>query len=324
MVDEAKWKRGLLASNLPLESEAARLLATRGFTVESDFQFPSPDPAAAGDLSVALHARAWTPSSQARRPTAALELLIECRHRPPDAHWLCLPDLNPPDAASASQGCSIRLFDEFSLYAAESKAAAEFDVGMPICHKGLEIDAADGGVAAAPLTSALELLQSALPRLLSESIRFQLAAGVKRSVPFLLCPVLVTTARLLVADQHLGEKDVCQASRLDDLADEVPYVVMISDCGPGFQAQCRREFHELEPLARSEEFTLIEDRRARHFKAEKKLPYSMVESLMAAERHWLRRLFTRSILCTKSRLPSLIDALKQTAEKAMQSPTELP
>jgi len=324
LADEANWKTELLASNLPLEFEAAGVLVSAGFTVDSDFRYTWVDAEAGREAAIGIRATGLPPFADPEQATGTLDLLLQCRYRPPGAGWLFLPDPNPPDRSPATLGHTIRMVDAFSLFSVDAKAAVAFDVGQSICHKGLEIDVATGDVSETELTRGLEQLRYALPRLLIENVRRCLNGGIQQSVPLLFCPILLTSAELFVADKGLSEMDVAGASDLGELATAVPYAIFYSGYSPGLQAHCTREFRQLEPLARSDKFTTIEDRRARHFKTERELPYAIIQSLIAGDPYWLHRLFTQFIVCTKSELPALVDAVKQTAVSAMQSRRQLP
>ena len=53
MSEQPKWKTTLLGCGLPLELEAARLLVSKGFQVDSDFRFSPTDAAAVKDFKEA-------------------------------------------------------------------------------------------------------------------------------------------------------------------------------------------------------------------------------------------------------------------------------
>ena len=68
---------------------------------------------------------------------------------------------------------------------------------------------------------------------------------------------------------------------------------------------------------------IVERRRAARYKSAAELPIGIIESLMSAHRHWLHRLCTQFLVCTHSKLPTLLDAIKQAAESAIKSREEL-
>jgi hypothetical protein len=321
--EDLNWKTGLLGSGLPLEHEAARLLVSKGFRVDSDFKYARTDHGEAGRFSVNLHAKAFAPFSDPKRATAALDLVVECRHTRPDVGWLFLPDPNPPAGPPAASGHTIRVIDEFSLSSVDAGATAAFEAEMAICCKGLRIDLAGAAVDDAEISRGLVQLQYALPRLMVESVLLHFSNQAEQNVPFLFCPVLLTTAPLLVARGDLGVEEVERSSELGELAAEVPYLVVISDYGPDFQSHCRREFGALEKLERDDDLLMIETKRAGLYESQRGLPVATIESLIAADPYRLQSLFTRFIVCTRSELPALVTKIQQAAETAMQSRKEL-
>jgi hypothetical protein len=318
-----KWINELLSSCLPLEFDVARLLVAKGFRVAADFKFNRTDSAALRDCSVQVLAGASLPFADPEQPTGTLELVLECRHRQSAAAWLFLPDPNPPEKSPLTPGNTIRVLDKFSSFAVDADATVPFDRQLPACYKGLEIDPDRGQVTDSALRQGIAQLQYALPRLLVELVTRNLAAHPGKNVPFLFCPVLLTTAPLLVAHREMGTQQVSQASQLPDLADQAPFLVVYCDYGPEFEAHCRREFRVLEALERSDNTLIVERRRAVHYRSATELPIAVIESLLAADRHWLRRLFTHFIVCTDSQLPTLLDALKEAAAAAIQSRKEV-
>lgn len=323
MADEPTWKTALLSSGLPLEYEAARLLASKGFHVRWGLQYAPRDSAGVTDSSVDLHARSATPFSDASRVTGSLELVLECRHRRPKLNWLFLPEANPPAGFPACPGRVIRAVDRFCLYSVDDRACVAFEAELPICCKGLEIDLSSGRVDDSGLSGGLAQLQYALPRLMIQSVLRNFSDPGSENTPFLFCPVLLTTASLLVANKDLGVKEVEQASDLGELAGEVPYLVTTLEYGPDFEAHCQREFRALEALERTDALLMVESKRAGLCQSERELPVATIEALIAADGYWLQRLFTRFVVCTRSGLSTLIDRIQQAAERAIESRKQL-
>ncbi len=50
----------------------------------------------------------------------------------------------------------------------------------------------------------------------------------------------------------------------------------------------------------------------------------MIESLIAGQRHWLHRLFTQFVVCTKPALAALVEAITAAARSAAAARKELP
>ncbi len=323
MSKELKWKSGLLSSGLPLQFEAARLLASKGFRVDSDFKYAWTDGSTVNRRSVDLRAKASMPLSDPSRVTGALELVLECRHTRGEVSWLFLPDPNPPAGTSLAPGRAIRVVDEFSLCCVDAGAATIFEAELPVCCKGLQIDRGTGSVDDAELGRGLAQLQYALPRLMVESVLSCFSDQPQQNVPLLFCPVLLTTAPLLVANAGLEVKDVERSSELGELAAEVPYLVMVSDYGPDFRTLCQKEFRGLERIERNDDLLMVETKRAALCQSQRELPLATIESLTAGDHYRLQSLFTRFIVCTQAGLPELVDKIQQAAESAVQSRQEL-
>jgi len=318
------WKTGLLASCLPLESEAAKLLVKAGFRVDTDFKFRRPEGEATKESCVHLRARAAAPLSDPDRVAASVDLLLECRYRDPRTAWLLLPEVNDPSRSPAVKGNTIRVVDKFSPYAMSSTATAGFDARMPICRKGLEIDARRGHVCGDEPDGGLEHLQYALPRLLIEAICRQLDGPPSKNVPLMFCPILLTTARLLVADERMSAENVERSAGLEELAEEVPYAIACRDFGPDFASFCREEFLALERLESLDGTLIVERKRAGHFRSDAELPVAIIESLIAGRPDWLQRLFTQFVVCTASKLPALIESIHNAVDAAAETRKGLP
>lgn len=320
MPDNLKWKKGLLSSGMPLEFEAASLLVSKGFAVNSDFKYTEvSDSGVMRDSSVALHAESHTPFSNPNKITARIDLLTECRHRHPNETWLFLPDLNKPDFSPATSGNTIRVVDNFSPYTIESDAALTFDTSMPVCQKGIEIDMETGNVSDSVFRKGLAQLQYAIPRLLTENALLYLSVHPDHNVPFIFCPILLTTAQLFVVNKDVTTDQIETSSEIREIASQVPYLMMYSDYGPDFESQCMRECNRLKVLQRSEKAMAIEQKRARHYKSQQNLPFTVVEALITGDRYYLDTFFTQFVICSKMHFPTLVDTIKKTAVSALRT-----
>ena len=306
-----------------MEHEAARLLVSKGFRVDADLKFAPAGGGPAGRRSVDLRGRGPIPFSDPNAPAGTLDLLVECRHTRPGVDWLFLPDLNPPAGALAGPGRAIRVIDEFSLSCVDAGVTAAFEAELPLCCKGFQVDPAGRAADDEEPSGGLALLQHALPRLMVERVLLAFSGQSDKNFPFLVCPVLLTTATLLVANRELGVEQVERASGLRELAAEVPYLVIVCDYGPDFASHCRQEFRTLEGLERDDDLLMVETKRAGLYPSQGELPLATIESLIAADPYRLQKLFTRFMVCTRSELPRLVDKIRQTAETAMQSRKEI-
>ncbi len=319
LFDDRNWKDNLLGCGLPLEFEVSRLLASKGLDVAADFRFARCQSAAVHDCSVDVHARAFVRPAGSSEAVGAWELLVECRPNCDDAWWLFLPDLNAPETSVGAAAHALCGVDHFSPRFIDRQAITAFHGRLPLCCKGVEIGGSTAMAADSDLHRGIAQLQYALPRLLTRNILHYLGNETEDNVPFLFCPILVTDANLLVAHRTMGVQEVQQSNELADLGDQVPYLVVCSDFGSEFETHSKREFDALERLARSENVVSVEQRRAGAGAHEWELPFAILESLTAAESYWLRQWCTRFVVCRRSALATLIDAIGEAAIAAMPS-----
>ncbi len=318
-----------MASGMPLKFQAANALVGRGFSVRTDYRFGRTAPADQGPLErretrVDLYAVAHSPFSKPDKMTAQVELLAECAHRRPGTAWMFLPDPNTGAGSPAVQGRTVRAVDQFSPYAMGASALEALEADLPVCQAGLEIDMDTGSTDFSALDRGLTRLQYALPRLFAENVMRYMTAPPPENVPFLFCPILITTAPLYVMDPGAGVDRFASVDRIDDLAGETPYLVMYLDYGPEFEALCRAECTQMTALQRSDKAMLIEQKRARYSDSQDFLPFTIIDALITGERFYLSAFFTQFIVCTLSAFPELLDRLKKTAVSTLRSRKYIP
>ncbi|QTA86329.1 hypothetical protein [Desulfonema magnum] len=319
MTDNMKWKNALLSSGMPLELEAAKILTTNGFTVHSNYKYDQGDSRFVKDISVDLHAKAYPPFSDSDGITAQVELLVECRQRHSDATWLFLPDLNKPDFSPVTLGNTLRVIDKFSSYVIESDAAVAFDADMPICQKGLEIDMVKGDADESAFRHGLSQLQYALPRLLTENVLSYIEVQPDKNIPFLFCPVFLTNSQLFVLNKDTTSEQIQACSEIREIATESPCLVMYLDYTRDFEFQCISEVSRLKGLQRSDKAMVIERKKASYYETRFNLPFTIIESLITADRYYLNAFFTQFIICTSHYFPTLVNTIKKTAESALET-----
>jgi hypothetical protein len=89
-----KWKSRLASSGVPLEFEAAKILAKKRFAVSADYTYARDDAGVVKDFSVDLEASGFTPFGNPNSITSSVSILVECKYRLPSTRWLFLPDPN--------------------------------------------------------------------------------------------------------------------------------------------------------------------------------------------------------------------------------------
>ena len=319
MSQPQKWKHALLMSSMPLEFEAARLLAREGFAINSDFRYGFHEGEPRRDTAIDLHARLLLSVSDGDETGVPLELLVDCVHRPPHAAGLFLPDLNPEGLSPATPGRTLRVVDQFSPFVVAPDAAVRFDQDLPVCYKGMEVDLETGEVDEGLFRSGLWRLQNPLPRLLSENIHIQLTAHRHANRPFFFCPVLLTTSELYVLRPDITLPDITAAETIQEVGSQTPYLVIYSDMSPDFRRRCISEFDRLRPLLRDAKAEEIERKKARFYGDRVNLPFSILDALMTADYFYLNTFFTQFVICSNEAFPALVRAMKQTAQDALKS-----
>lgn len=315
---EMNWKKGLLESSLPLEYQILDTLRANGFKVDSDYKYARNDAGVISDFAVDVYANAYTPFSETSEITSKVELLVECEHRHPDIKWLFIPAVNPDQLESQSES-AVRIVDQYSSYVVSREHSIEFDRSIPVCQKGVEIDIRTGDAVKSKLDTHIKKLQHVLPRLYTENVLIFLTAAPEFNLPFVFCPILTTSTSLYMLKQGVTAGHIEQAGGIEDIAEMTPYMMMYSDYGPDFEHQCKTECKRLSVLQRTDKALNIEQKRARYFNRRDRLPFTLMESLITADRHYLRELFTRFIVCSEPYFDDLVKKIKDVSLSAAAS-----
>ncbi|MGN2248338.1 hypothetical protein ACFWZ3_16790 [Frateuria sp. GZRR35] len=315
MADSHKWKSKLVSSSVPMEFEIAKTLVALGFSVSSDYAYARDDSGVVKDFSVDLHATAYAPFGRSDRVEAQLNLLVECKQRRESVRWLFFPDPNIPDFSPVALGRTLSKTDEFSYAFFPSNATADFDDDAVHCYKAVEIDEADGRVYDAEIRHGLLQLQYGLPRLVSDTALFGLHCHPADNAPFMNCAILVTSAKLMVADPSLTRSKIEAANDIGEFSREIPYLVMYVDVGPDFQKHCSREFGV---LGRVSEAVLseLDSYRSKRGEYDFKLPSRVARSLASGDPSELIPRFTQLVVCSEAGFPALVDAIKRSVGSA--------
>jgi hypothetical protein len=234
--------------------------------------------------------------------------LIECKQRNPHINWLFLPDINRADMSSVSVGWTLRAIDNFHKGFFPPNLSINFDYNGPFCYKGVEIDISKGEVDDKELKHGIEQLQYALPRLLTENITFHANTNFDEdNIPFLFCPILLTTAKLHILKSRTKIEDVKRASSLKDISKSVPYLFIYTDCSPDFITHCKKECAHLEKSL-GKKVKEISEYRESHGEYDFELPFNFAKSLARGGNH---NIFTQFIVCSLDNFPMLIRRIKK-------------
>ena len=311
-----KWKSRLASSGLPLEFEAAKILAKKRFAVSPDYAYARDDAGVVKDFSVDIEASGYTPFRKSNSITSSVTLLVECKYRVPTTKWLFLPDPNYGDYSYVILGRTLHAVHEFSPFILEPNATTSFDEDMIFCYKGVEINE-NGDVFDKEIKHGISQLQYALPRLFTQSVMFTGGVG-EDSWPFFYCPILLTNAELIVAREEITLKDVERASKITDLGELVPFLVIEQDYGPDFERHCLKECTPLGKLEESERFKLLSELIDKSKRSSEKDEWLRISKGLAnTERYYLRRYFTQFVICNFKAFPKLATHVKRIAQEAI-------
>lgn len=311
------WKEGFLSSSLPLEFEVAKLLVKQGFSVDADYSYGRYDTNILKDFSVDIHAT-YFPAHK-----AVFHLLIECKYRTPNKKWLFLPDPNTNEFSHITIGYTTRVVDEFSPYTFGDKATRNLEAGLPVSYKATEINLSDGSVYDSDIKHGISQLRYALPRLLKDEILENLHGALDDNIPFIFCPILVTTAELFLMNNKMSLAKVAKASKIEELGKKVPYLILHSDYGPDFESHCRsREFVDLAQvipdLGRNEQVKYIEQKRLA-WAHKSQSPLYILERIVALDRNYMTPFFTQFFVTDYAGLSALIEDLKKSVSRMVKT-----
>jgi hypothetical protein len=310
-----EWKNKFLSSSLPLEFEVGKILQLQDFVFSYDYLY-SRDKYASdnesekcsevyNDFSVDLHAWNLAPFGNLDddiESSAWLDLLIECKYTQPNKKWVFLPDLSVDKHIAMRGGEFLNVIDTFCKKSVKYRATADFDKHGPFCYKGTEIDASNGKVDFYPIQKGVSQLQYALPRLICDYIENRCDDDI-RGIPLFFCPVLVTTADLMVLKQEVTIEMVTSSENLTDIAKSVPYLFLYSDCGPDFKNHCAKQCKELYQF----EWSVLDEYRRSQGEKEWDLPTCVCKRLSNGE---MSSYFSQFVICSFNSFPTLLQKIK--------------
>lgn len=317
MSENSKWKSKLLSASFPLEFDTAKVLADKGFYIRSDYCYSRMDCGVNKDFSVDILATGFAPFDDPDTCVIDLELLVECKYRDRNTTWLFLPDVNKESLMTA--GDFLRGFDNFSAFKFTNFERLE-NFSIEKCqyaYKATEVKmGSDPKVYDSEIKHGLSQLQYALPRLISEEIFMSGLSPGKDNHPFVICPILVTTAKLLVVNDIMSMSKVEQIDNIGELGEQVPYVIIEYDYGPDFERHCSEMFRDLADLESDEGVQELEELRinSKLEEYEFQYPSKIGISLANCERFKMHQYFLQFIVCNYDALPGLLDEIKLIVE----------
>lgn len=236
------WKDKLLSSGLPLEYDAAKILVQNDFCIDFDYSYTRLDNQNEKEFSVDLLASRWNPFGIPLNSDIKLNLdvLVECKYRNPSVNWLFIPEINSSGFENYSEFGWIKIFDQFSNIFYRNKWACKLH--PEICLKGVEVNIKTGDCHDTGIRHGVFQLLYALPDLISENIFSCLRGKISDAKTFIICPILLTTAKLRIINDAFSIDKLQSAKDLDDISKIVPYVIFHSDTVPSFDDHCSNVF----------------------------------------------------------------------------------
>jgi len=313
-----KWKNGLLSSSLPLEYQAARLLAHRGFWVDPDYAYTREGSGVVNEFSVDIYAFDFYPFTDPDRVESQLVLLVECKHRNPKRNWLFLRDPHPGESPLGSN-TAVTLFDVFSPWRVSRKPLQSFNKLLALAYKGVEVDIDSGDVFDAELRRGLLQLQFALPRAVASCTRDALLGHLDDNKPFFISAILLTNARLLLARKTMSIDSVQDAQSLDELASDVPFVRVHLPQGPELKEHCKREFSLLRGLENTPQVAALEEAVKARGKNTVQNPATALYFLRAGDL-WPAGagVLEQAVVCNLAAFDDLMTALRRAISSSMR------
>ncbi|WP_019910332.1 hypothetical protein [Paenibacillus sp. HW567] len=328
MADSKKWKSKLLSSSIPLEFDVAKLLVDQGFIIEADYTYSRDDKGTYKNFSVDINASAYAPFSETESEgrnefCANVQLLIECKYRDNNTKWLFLPEINTTDFTQMIAGRAIRIIEEFSPVRFEDKKSVhDFECEIEDAYKAIELKLGDSpSVYDAEIKHGISQLQYAIPGLLRHLIEYNIGEHLNDNRPIIMCPILVTTADLLLINTDVSISKVYEAESLEEMTTKHPFLLFYSDSNPEFQEHWIRTFDDFSSLNETPGMIKLESlfqnstpNSIKHFNAS-----NLVEHLSVGSSYYLREYCSHFVICNYNHLEEFIEKLKLSIKKLIES-----
>ncbi|WP_289118074.1 hypothetical protein [uncultured Idiomarina sp.] len=313
MKNDADWKKHLLASDAALEFMVSRTLVEAGLSTNANmFTSGLKD----DDRSIPIDGVGFAPLGNPNVITAEVSLHIDCQMRGDTARWLFFQDTNPPDFSEYTLGTTIRSIDEFSVSSLACNSTCEFEQSAILADHGVELGAASGDASGELIDKFLRRLQFSLPQLLTRCVNAAAYASVNPPLPFFICPILVTNSPLYVASSEISFESIQNSLKIEDIAEQVPYLVTRRSIDHIFEKHCAREFRENLQFD-SEHLMQLESDKIKAGMRTGQAPSDIVESLIQGYKPLLDGYFSQYVVCNFEHLPLLLNDIKHVISSAM-------
>ena len=311
MSKNMKWKNKLLSSSVPLEYEIAKILASNGFFIDADFPFTRNDGNEKKYCSVDIRASAYPPFYDDNEIKAEMDLLIECKYRNPETKWLFLPDVNRPEYSNITLGRTIQVYYQFSPYHIKTDST-HIEERYPLSYKAIEIKTKDGDVYDSEIKHGISQLRYALPYLVKRHIETNLYSHGEDNVPFFICPIMLTTAELILAHKKISINNVKNLSSFEKIGKKVPYIILYSENSDDFINHCTDIFSPLSKLKNNDNLRQLDNMRKKSSIKEYEFyyPKEYLDEIIN-NRYFSSTKFKQFIICNVESFPILLKDMKK-------------
>jgi hypothetical protein len=309
------WKDKLLSSGVPLEYEIGKILAEKDFCVDFDYSYTRLDDAYEKEFSVDIRASRYNPFeiTDIRDTILDMDLMVECKYRNPSISWLFIPELNKDGFEKFSERGVIKIFDEFSEVNSRFKSLGR--LFSATCLKGIEVNQKTGDTHDTGIRHGINQLLYSLPHLMYEHINSSFHDHINDVHPFVVCPILVTTAELRILKADFSIKTLQASEQLDEISEVVPYLTFHTDTTPSFDVHCSNIFEDFPLKNQLDRFNHFKELRYQEIdfnnfpKLEDKYS-SPADLLKKLQNGVLNGIFSQTIVCNLNSFSDLLDEIK--------------
>lgn len=324
-----KWKDKLLSSGIPLELEVGRILVEKDLCVDFDYSYKRHDEGEEKEFSVDIRASRFNPFqiTNSRDTIVDIDLMVECKYRNPSINWLFIPEINTDGFENFSDKGAVKVFDEFSE--TNSRFKSRCDPFAEICLKGIEINLQTGDCYDNGIRHGINQLLYSLPHVMYERINASFYGHINDVNPFVISPILITTADLRILKDDFSMNNLQNSEELDDISEIVPYLKLHSETTPSFDIHCSNIFEDI-PLEQNKErfnhFKNLRQREVDLFDREiVEKSYTSPSKLLTQLRNGLLTgLFNQTIICNINAFPDLLKEMKVQLEILIEGFEQIP
>jgi hypothetical protein len=309
------WKDKLLSSSVPLEYEVGKILTENDFCVDFDYTYKRFDESDEKEFSVDIIASRYNPFkiTKSRNTILDLDLIVECKYRNPSIDWLFIPEINNDGFKNFSGKGVIKVFDEFSEINSRSKTP--FDQYLETCLKGIEINSKTGDAHDTGIRHGINQLLYSLPHLICQQISLSFRSHINDVHPFVICPILVTTANLRILKEDFSIEKLQTSECLNDVSGIVPYLKLHTAINPSFTIHCSNIFEGIPSKEQIARFNHFNELRHQEFDINNLLRLEEIytstsELLLNLQNGNVDDLFSQFIICNLNSFPELLNKIK--------------